>query len=573
MAVLNDLHVFVQQKTGDQGYEDLHEAESQDTIKDGASSALLTTKVVEARPGEDFRFRILCGEDFIWGDYNALEILLTFDEGYEMNRHKLVIFKAGVEQQQLAGDCRTDQMVYAPNADGRSSFIIHHIATPPSSGSTLPTSTNAWAETSFVFKKLHVEHNRKSGRKSYTSTSELGRLKVQITPVYAVRSKSRIKLAYDPKPDHGGQYEQSKQIALEEKLTLTTALKQSSEILLNEHYCAVKRTDPARRYTFVFLYREAGTYEKLDEDDIEVEEGQTTKAQKKALQSTPTSLQLSPLSYGSMDSGDDDDNVSTGFTAINAPQPQRTPDPRKRRPAPVLTRQMTPSEPSIVTAKPTQNPANVQPLTPDSLPGNEHMVAADDSAQALSTVALTFMIEVPIELALAVNRLTDWVRVYNENIRVAEAVQVEKLQDEIEVNFKKVNEVRNQKTQNRVKRDDLAQKLEGIRLELDSLDIEHAQLNVREDQMLHQDEDLHSKLHKLQKVQETAMVLKPPSLNTFEKVMDDDMKEQQKIKDRNDKKRRRSKLSTDSTQDLRNADRAKRLDMEDKENVPDSRGF
>lgn len=261
MAKLKGIAVTVQAKVEDGTWRDLREMEVSESIKEQANSAARWTTGLEAVSGR-FRFAIsVSSEEFDWANSNGLHIALTLDEGYSVRECPVLVLKPGVTANKLADQLKVGIMTYCPFED-QLQYTLDSIST-----SVDHCAGDKFYRAEFAFKRLKVDHSTDTSS-SFVFRSELARLQVDIIPclIYASTNPRLIRLK--PASNIDNAKEKSRRAAAAAGLTLQTQLDIHTYEPRDNTFSYSFKRDVKQKYTFVFLYREAGSGEELKDVDV-----------------------------------------------------------------------------------------------------------------------------------------------------------------------------------------------------------------------------------------------------------------------------------------------------------------
>lgn len=599
MPILGDFEVYIQQESALQAgrWYDLTESESADTLREGAANATRLTKVVDAGPGK-FRFRIVVREDVAWGVYNGLVIQLTIDEGEKVHEYEVLVYKPGEAHRKIAVNGKVEQMTEA-NAAGRAAYVLDKILIPPMRGS------KEWDYHEFVFQKLdfdgcdQIEHLQKAGpnddQQYRTTRGSLGKIEVDIKLVTIRKSHRQLKLPYDPKVLDSEQLARSKSEAVEQGLTLCTDLHiipLEIDEEWSEQRCSVdKRTGP--KHTFVLLYREPGTYHKFDDSDIEIVDETRRATTKHSRQ--PEVLNASTMAPSGLNEADDTSDEEPG--SENRSVSMETEESADRLPVQgslaTNSRESQHAVPCAVSqpSQPTALPqGSLAESDAESGDGMSHEmshevnnecdnldVKQEDLREEVSNSTDSSFSERldgpdPFDAAPSINRISDLYHVAKENhrSRIEEMnSKILQLEHDKEENDTKLSQLRDAQGQTSDLIQQVTTHIESLNLQKISLEQDKQELEDREAELLETDGNLHDEIEELRTRISNITPQKPETLIAFEKHLEHESARQHRIRDDNNKKRRRGdRASTDSSQSRRDQEYGKRRDTSDKENVP-----
>jgi len=293
MAAFRDIEVVVQRlDPTSRTWHPLEEADNQHTLKAEKNSAAIRTVVLETQEGR-FRFMIRVSARFKWGTANGLIAKLTFDQGWRINEYPVAIFKPEVDVLRLFGKMPAGiGTLQVSEVDSKLEYILETIALPEN----MAKPEGPWCNTRFEFRKLaYISGGAKS--RPYVSTTDLARLRVVVQPRRIFRDPKPRLISLPSRPDEKARAS-SRDLAAKKGITLrTAAMKYKAQDQPVPQVCQIPSTRiaPHEPRTFVFLYREPGHYDKIN--DVELIDH--TRAKAAAPFSDCSSAQLSDSLCGS----------------------------------------------------------------------------------------------------------------------------------------------------------------------------------------------------------------------------------------------------------------------------------
>ncbi|KAK5944834.1 hypothetical protein PMZ80_002035 [Knufia obscura] len=257
MARIKDIEISVELLKS-RSWTPLKESDDQHSLRGINNSNIRRTSILESSPGR-FRFLIRVAKTFKWGTANALRVLLTFDEGWEVKEYPVTVFKPGIDTMDML--TTPGRGVLEPSADGlKLEYTLTSIALPKN-----PTEAELpWFNTKFAFRKLKVDGMNTKSAAYYTSVTDLARLCVIIEPRHVYGQNTRIiNLALKVREED--RYNSRKE-ASKRNITLETTIRQKEDDQavdpMREILC--RPIAPHGPRTFVFLYREQDQYDKIE---------------------------------------------------------------------------------------------------------------------------------------------------------------------------------------------------------------------------------------------------------------------------------------------------------------------
>ena len=249
------IEVAIEHLDASGNWQPLETFDTDETMRKGAISANWLTLGLDGKLGQ-FRIVVTVLGGFEWvNNADCLELTLSFDEGWEVRKYRLLALKPGVIAHDLQKELRQagimEQMqTRAPEA---LRYVVDSIVTQHS------TAKEEWLKASFRLDRINSSKLPSTVASSYTPT-EQAQIRIDVVPCrFSFLQKRSI--ALDLRADDGAR-DRSRKGALSRGYTLETRLdfgNALSQVLPAPHSPKTERTG-YEKYTFLFLYREKGRY-------------------------------------------------------------------------------------------------------------------------------------------------------------------------------------------------------------------------------------------------------------------------------------------------------------------------
>ncbi|KAK5076533.1 hypothetical protein LTR51_002215 [Lithohypha guttulata] len=264
MARLRGIQVLIQQACPQNTWSSLEETDLEDSVKDMANSAARWSTGVEASSGL-FRFLVVVEKGFEWKGATGLEIILTFDDGYLLNDYRTLAIRPENASHDMDVNPGIHPMSERP-PDGCLQLELSNVVLPWPED----LSRSEYRQASFSFETLNrtqrVTGNNSKRRESF---SDIGMLKVQITPVFIRPASKDTHIAHNSNSDY--QAHETSLMKAKPGVSLKAGLQWGINPV--QGVCAYSGGSfGVKKRTFMFFYREDGRYVKVPESEIEVQD-------------------------------------------------------------------------------------------------------------------------------------------------------------------------------------------------------------------------------------------------------------------------------------------------------------
>ena len=245
------------------------EFDSAETTIEHLNSATRFTVGLRCIEGR-FRYVVRIGRQFQWKHANGISVVLTLDEGYEVNEHEVVIMRDAEDARQL----QLNHMNVDFNGDWL--YNLEHIQL---ANDTTCDGAGGLDEARFAFQRLDVQYYKDNGVSAHPKASlspDFGRLKVQLTPIRVSRARRALRRPVRSKVKFNEvERQQTRVTAFEANFSLETNLRCDNPItyIPNNSLLHTYTQGGHPKYTFIFLYR--GMTDEVKEVTAEIVEAGT----------------------------------------------------------------------------------------------------------------------------------------------------------------------------------------------------------------------------------------------------------------------------------------------------------